>query len=417
MTEKYPVLPDEDDYAKYPAPVAEDDDYAKYPAAPQEPAGGMPPTAAASQSFAAAPVPQRPSTRPQPAVQRTKPARTKQLLITVVLFLIIVGAGIALSQYPGLFSGDRKTAAPVHSSDSNPVSSLPRSSTPPTDRKTFVNASNVVAGDYVIRTFNNGTCEITGYTGTKTNLSVPKELNGYAVTAIGQYAFSNNKTIENVSIQTGVTKIGASAFSSCTALGIVYLPSTLTIIDDSAFSSCSSLHTIRLPEGLTSIGDWAFSRCESLTSIRIPSTVTAIGDCAFNSCSSMQSYTVEYGNTRYSSLQNCLMASNNTVLLQYPIGRSDKSFTVPASVEQICINAFTTAKLTSVTIPANKAVSIGDFAFSWCMNLQEIRLPANVASISESAFTGTLDVTLYVERSSYAERFAKQAGMDYSYLP
>jgi len=34
MTEKYPVLPDEDDYAKYPAPVAEDDDYAKYPAAP-----------------------------------------------------------------------------------------------------------------------------------------------------------------------------------------------------------------------------------------------------------------------------------------------------------------------------------------------------------------------------------------------
>lgn len=381
MTEKYPVLPEEDDYAKYPAPIAEDDDYAKYPVQPQEPAGNTP--AAARQQ--------------PPAPKQQSSLRSVKLMLGLVLLLTLTIAAYVLLRYFGVIDTTqegqhavRSYRAPVQ----NTYSSEPDIPSAAVDQSSFVNASNVNAGDYVIRTFSDGTCEITKYNGSRPNLSIPKQLNGYAVTAIGQYAFSNNKTIENVSIQTGVTKIGASAFSSCTALGIVYLPSTLTTIDDSAFS-----------------------RCESLTSIRIPSTVTAIGDCAFNSCSSMQSYTVEYGNTRYSSLQNCLMASNNTVLLQYPIGRSDKSFTVPASVEQICINAFTTAKLTSVTIPANKAVSIGDFAFSWCMNLQEIRLPANVASISESAFTGTLDVTLYVERSSYAERFAKQAGMDYAYLP
>ena len=404
MTEKYPVLPEEDDYAKYPAPVAENDDYAKYPVQPQEPAGNTP--AAARQQ--------------PPAPKQQSSLRSVKLMLGLVLLLILAIAAYVLLRYFGVIDTTREGQHAVRSYRApvqNTYSSEPDIPSAAVDQSSFVNASNVNAGDYVIRTFSDGTCEITKYNGSRPNLSIPKQLNGYAVTAIGQYAFSNNKTIENVSIQTSVTKIGASAFSSCTALGIVYLPSTLTTIDDSAFSSCSSLHTIRLPEGLTSIGDWAFSRCESLTSIRIPSTVTAIGDCAFNSCSSMQSYTVEYGNTRYSSLQNCLMTSNNTVLLQYPIGRSDKSFTVPASVEQICINAFTTAKLTSVTIPANKAVSIGDFAFSWCMNLQEIRLPANVASISESAFTGTLDVTLYVERSSYAERFAKQAGMDYAYLP
>lgn len=409
MTEKYPVLPEEDDSAKYPAPVEEDDDYAKYPAAPQEDVHSAQ-TPPVSPSFAAAPV-------PQPPVQPAKSARPKQLLITVVLFLIIVGAGIALSQYPGLIDGDREATDPVRSSVSHPVSSLPKSSTSASDGKAFGNASNVAAGDYVIRTFSDGTCEITGYTGSKEYLSVPKELNGYAVTAIGNSAFSYNKTIRNISIQTGVTRIGFQAFSSCAALDIVYLPSTLTTIDDSAFSFCTALQTIRLPDSLTTIGDSAFSHCESLTSIRIPKAVTSIGDGAFNGCYAMTSYTVEFGNTRYSSLQNCLMASNNTVLLQYPVGRSDKSFTVPASVERISTNAFATAKLEFVTIPQNKTVSIDDYAFSWCLNLKEIRLPANVTSISESAFTGALEATLVVERGSYAERFAKTEGLDYAYLP
>lgn len=406
MSEKYPVLPEEDDYAKYPAQLAEDDDSAKYPVPPQPSAPAVPP---------------QPAPRPQPAAQRAKSGPSR-LLIGIVVFLIIIGAGLALSKYPGLMDGDRDdTDSPRRSGTATRIAADSGTDNGigevAATQSAYVNATDVTAGDYKIRTYRDGTCEIIGYNGSRTNLSIPKELNGYAVTAIGDRAFYSNKTIENVSIQTGVTRIGDSAFSSCTALGIVYLPSTLTAIDDNAFSSCSSLHTIRLPEGLATIGDWAFSRCESLTTIRIPSTVTTIGDCAFNACNSMQSYTVEYGNTRYSSLQNCLMASNNTVLLQYPVGRSDKRFTVPASVSSIGVNAFTNAKLESVTIPEGGSVIIGDYAFSWCMSLKEIRLPVNVTSIGQNTFTGSLYATLYVASGSYAERFAKQAGLDYAYLP
>ena len=48
-----------------------------------------------------------------------------------------------------------------------------------------------------------------------------------------------------------------------------------------AFYHCSSLTSIHLPEGLTTIGKSAFSRCSSLTSIHLPKGLTTIGMARF----------------------------------------------------------------------------------------------------------------------------------------
>ena len=52
-------------------------------------------------------------------------------------------------------------------------------------------------------------------------------------------------------------------------------------IGDRAFYRRSSLTAIRLPEGLTTIGDRAFYHCFSLTAIKLPEGVTTIGEGAF----------------------------------------------------------------------------------------------------------------------------------------
>ena len=52
--------------------------------------------------------------------------------------------------------------------------------------------------------------------------------------------------------------------------------------------------------------------------------------------------------------------------------------------------------------------SIGKRAFANCENLKEVYIPSSVQKISDDAFNGSKKVTLYVEKGSYAEKFAQK---------
>lgn len=59
--------------------------------------------------------------------------------------------------------------------------------------------------------------------------------------------------------------------------------------------------------------------------------------------------------------------------------------------------------------------TIGSRAFAICPALKEVYLPASVVSISEDAFDESPNVTLYVEKGSYAEKFAAEHEMTYEF--
>ena len=63
-------------------------------------------------------------------------------------------------------------------------------------------------------------------------------------------------------------------------------------IGNFAFYECSSLEQITIPFSITYIGDCAFSKCSSLVQMIIPSSVKLIGDCAFYGCSSLTSISI-----------------------------------------------------------------------------------------------------------------------------
>ena len=128
---------------------------------------------------------------------------------------------------------------------------------------------------------------ITEYNGTDKNVSIPSEIGGNTVTAIGASAFQNNTNISSISIPDTVTQIGQEAFADCTSLSSVYLPSSLKQIGIGAFYGCSSLNSIEIPDSVTTIGDEAFADCTSLRTITIPSSVTSISDDAFIGCDSL----------------------------------------------------------------------------------------------------------------------------------
>ena len=107
-------------------------------------------------------------------------------------------------------------------------------------------------------------------------------------TSIGQTAFMNMSTIENVSIPASVKTIGRSAFNGCSALVNVTVSDGVENIDTNAFYECSALTEIILPDSIKTVGTKAFYGCYGLKNyggyglkIFMPNSVENIGQDAF----------------------------------------------------------------------------------------------------------------------------------------
>ena len=299
--------------------------------------------------------------------------------------------------------------------------------------------------EYEVLSETDKTCEITGYTGNATDLTIPSELDGYTVTSIGGSAFADCDSLTSVDIPDSVTSIGVSAFIDCDSLTSVNIPSSVidlgygafsgcdllinisvannspnyssengvlfnkdkttliqypigktdvsytipdsvTSIGGSAFEYCESLTSVDIPDSVTTIGNSAFSVCVSLTSVTIGNSVTNIGDSAFGGCTSLTNITVAINNPNCSSENGVLFNKDKTTLIQYPAAKTDISYTIPDSVTSIGDTAFSDCDLlTSLDIP-DSVTSIGDMAFSFCDSLASITLPDSLVRIGSNAF-------------------------------
>ena len=237
-----------------------------------------------------------------------------------------------------------------------------------------------------------------------TSITIPNSVN-----IIGRSTFDNCTGLTSIIIPDSVTSIGGGAFYYCSSLTSITIPDSVTSIGGSAFSYCTSLTSITIPDSVTSIGSSAFAYCSSLESITIPKSVTSIGSYAFRGCSSLTSITVDENNANYKSIDGNLYTKDGKTLIQYAIGKTNSSFTIPNSVTSIGSSAFGgCSSLTSVTIPdsvtsigssafggcssltsvtiGNGVTSIGSYAFSDCSSLKFIVIPTDIASIGNYAF-------------------------------
>lgn len=134
-----------------------------------------------------------------------------------------------------------------------------------------------------------------------TNVIIPNEIDGVAVTSIGGSAFKNCSSLTNITISSSVTSIGDWAFNGCSSLTSITIPSSVTSIGDTAFNGCSSLASITIPSSVKSIGYTVFNGCSGLTNVTIPNGVASIGDWAFNGCSSLTRIKIPSGVTSISN--------------------------------------------------------------------------------------------------------------------
>lgn len=287
-----------------------------------------------------------------------------------------------------------------------------------------------ISGDYSYTVKADGTAEITGYSGSGRDITVPGELEGHAVTGIGRQAFRAKNNIVSATLAEGMTdvgagafrqckklvciklpdsleKIGAGAFTGCVKLENIEVPDGITVIEDNTFTSCERMTEIKLPERLVYIGNSAFDHCYSLESIDIPDSVTEIGRSAFSWCSSLKKLEIPYGVT---VVQEGLLHESSGIT----------DVMLPDTVETIGEGAFAWCEnLKEIDIP-DGTTSIGKSAFAQCESLGRISVPDSVTSIGKNAFkTQICGLVIYCSCGSYAEKYALEndlefAGSDYS---
>ena len=197
--------------------------------------------------------------------------------------------------------------------------------------------------------------------------------------------------IKAVEIEEGATHIGNSAFYWCIRVTSLTIPNSVESIGNSAFYWCSRLTDLTIPNSVTEIEDHAFTG-SGLTTLTIPASVTILGELTFYYCPDLECIEVDEANPSYSSEDGVLFDKEQTILISWP-SKKTGSYSIPYGVTTIGNSAFSDCiELNFITIP-NSVANIGDFAFYGCTRLSSITIPESVRSIGNSAFANCTSLT------------------------
>ena len=251
--------------------------------------------------------------------------------------------------------------------------------------------------------------EITGYTGSETEITIPGTIvdNGveYTVTKIADQAFLNSG-IATVSIPNTVTAIGTEAFRGCDKLAEINIPDNVTEIGGGLFNGCSSLTKVNIPSGVTSIRGYAFYGCSSLKSIAIPASAK-VNLNVFKNCSNLTIYCeAESQPDNWDSKWNpdnrpVVWGVRNPEDYVVPADETDFVFTIISESEHTVEISDCRGSQTDITIPKKVGINgvtytvtrIGDYAFEYKSTLKSVTISETVTEIGNNAFAVCTNLT------------------------
>lgn len=218
------------------------------------------------------------------------------------------------------------------------------------------------------------------------------EGNSYAET-IGSNAFKGDSKLSSFTFPAKVKTIEEAAFNGCENLTSITFPTNaeITTIGKGAFQNALALTGIELPTSVTTIEESAFNSCQNLKEIKIPAQTNNISPQAFQFCGKLKSFTVDEANQTYSSVDGFLLSKDKHTLISFPPGKADTYYTLlPPTIERIGDYAFYYNKdLENITLPEN-VTSIGQYAFDKCAKLNTIaflnKTPIQEVNIGHKAF-------------------------------
>ena len=197
-----------------------------------------------------------------------------------------------------------------------------------------------------------------------------------------------------------------TGFSESEMLKKLVLPKGLKIVG--GFNSCHNLSDLVLPEGLEEICSHAFYGCYAITSIRIPASVKVMDGSCFAACN-INAYAVDEDNPYLTAIDGVIYSKDLTKLVAFPSYYPQKHFIVPSTVRIIGDSAFMDSYIESIELPdglttiegwafdgstiksvaiPDSVTEIGELAFRFCWDLEQVKLPKGIQNIYELTFCG-----------------------------
>ena len=202
------------------------------------------------------------------------------------------------------------------------------------------------SGDYRYDVLDDGTVSLVGYIGDDTDVVVPSTIDGYTVSSVDCFLYSDLKT---VTIPATVKRIEEKGFYNSESLEkVTFLGESLEYIGKEAFQGCA-LKTIEIPSSVTTVEEYAFAQ-NDLTAVTVPNTVKVWGKAAYIGCRKLTSVVFEEGCTAVepymfsscSELKNVKLASTIKTIGEaaFSHGGTITEMTFPTGLETISENAF-----------------------------------------------------------------------------
>ena len=210
-------------------------------------------------------------------------------------------------------------------------------------------------GDYTYDVRDDGTIEITKYNGSTSNLNIPSTIDGKQVSYIGSDSFRGNKYLNSITI-----------------------PDSVKVIQPRAFAECSNLSTLKFGKNVEKIYDYVFYQTNN-TGITLPEKLNYISGIAFLGNCVIKNINVDSNNANFSSNNGIVFSKDKKKIVLYPQGKTEKAYTIPSTVEEICDSAFSYAQVESITIPSS-VKKFGNYVFS-STNITSIIIPSTVTEM------------------------------------
>ena len=152
-------------------------------------------------------------------------------------------------------------------------------------------------------------------------------------------------------------------------------------------SQRNNVTSIEIHEGVTGLlMDFACSSCHSVQSLKLPASFVNMTWQTFYHCSALQTIEVDPANPSWTAVDNVLFNKDQTELVLCAISKPGETYTIPATVETIGINAFFCNKnLKEITIPGSVR-TIGETAFMGCVALETVHFNDGLETMERGAF-------------------------------
>ena len=206
------------------------------------------------------------------------------------------------------------------------------------------------SGDFTYEVKGNGTAEITGYSGEQADIILPNMIDGYTITSIGDLAFYSEDSQWPISVT---------------------IPDSVVSIGEKVFWN-RNVRSINLPDGLESIGYGAFVGCD---------------ECQFRVSANHPYFAVVGGSLYNKAQKELLWPAEGATILDGIVSIGDYAFYGRQYVN-----------FDEIIVIPSSVQSIGNYAFSEMVLLEDLQIPASVTSIGIGAFENS-DGTIIIASS------------------